>query len=194
MPAGRLLLVLALLAMAFLHVRHQSFFIIVAACILPPLATSRPASTSPSAWLLVGALPLLLFSAFSPVLPPEGEGNPRRLIAAIPAELRNRPVLNEYSFGGPLILVGVRPYVDGRADMYGDAFVANYFKIADGDMDAFNAAVQRYGIQWTMLSHSQGNLIRNVEASGQWHRVYADDIGVIDVRRRRGNGLDDPSH
>ena len=35
-------------------------------------------------------------------------------------------MLNYYSFGGPLILSGIRPYIDGRGDMYGDRFVLGY--------------------------------------------------------------------
>jgi hypothetical protein len=128
---------------------------------------------------------MLAFKAWVPLLPPEGPANPRRLIAAIPAELRNRPVLNEYTFGGPLILNGIRPYIDGRTEIYGDAFVMNYFRIIDGDMRAFDDAVRRYGIEWTMLSPAQGKLIRNMESSGEWRRVYGDEVGVIDVRQRR---------
>jgi hypothetical protein len=105
------------------------------------------------------------------------------LIAAIPADLRNRPVLNEYTFGGPLILAGIRPYIDGRGELYGDAFVINYMDIGDGDMRAFGEAVRRYDIRWTMLSRSQDKLIKSIEASGEWRRVYADKFGVIDVRQ-----------
>jgi hypothetical protein len=183
-PLGRLALLIVLMGLAFLHVRHQSFFIIVAACVLPPLASDPQTSGPVPRWLLAGVLPLLAFRAVVPLLPPEGPANPRRLIAAIPPELRNRPVLNEYTFGGPLILAGIRPYIDGRGEIYGDEFVANYVKIADGDMHAFNDAVRRYDIRWTMLSPSQATLIRSMESSGQWRRIYADRFGVIDVRNR----------
>ncbi len=188
-PLGRLVLLITMMGMAFLHVRHQSFFIIVGACLLPPLASRPQSSDRVPKWLLAGALPLLLFRSLVPLLPLEGPANPRRLIAAIPPDLRRRPVFNEYTFGGPLILAGVRPYIDGRGEIYGDAFVANYVKIADGDMRAFNEAVGRYDIRWTMLSTSQTSLIRSMEASGQWQRIYADQIGVIDVRRPSPKGL-----
>ena len=188
-PIGRLILLIVMMGMAFLHVRHQSFFIIVAACVLPPLASSRQLSDRVPKWLLAGALPLLLFRSLVPLLPPEGPANPRRLIVAIPPELRHRPVFNEYTFGGPLILAGIRPYIDGRGEIYGDAFVANYLKIADGDMRAFDNAVRRYDIRWTMLSPSQARLIRSIEASGQWQRIYADEIGVVDVRKASTGGL-----
>lgn len=180
-PIGRLVLLIVMMGLAFLHVRHQSFFIIVAVCVLPPLASSPQTRRVPK-WLLAGALPLLAFRSIVPLLPPEGPANPRRLIAAIPPDLKRRPVLNEYTFGGPLILAGIRPYIDGRGEIYGDEFVANYVKIADGDMRRFNDAVRRYDIRWTILSPSQATLIRSMEASGQWRRVYEDKVGVIDVR------------
>jgi hypothetical protein len=181
-PIGRLILVLAMAGLAFLHVRHQSFFVIVAACVLPPLASQSPDRAGVSLWLLAFAVPMLLLRAAIPLVPPEGAANPSRLIAAIPAELRDQPVLNEYTFGGPLILAGIRPFIDGRGEIYGDAFVAKYIKIRDGDMSAFDSTVKQYNIRWTMLSRDQTKLIEGIEATGQWRRVYTDKVGVIDVR------------
>jgi hypothetical protein len=105
------------------------------------------------------------------------------LLAAVPPELRNEPVFNEYTFGGPLILAGIRPYIDGRAEMYGDKFVLDYVKISDGDMNRFNRAVDRYGIRWTILSKSNSKLIQKLDSSPNWRRLYSDKIGVIHVRK-----------
>ena len=113
-PIGRLALLLVTLGLAFVHVRHQSAFIILAACILPPLIRSRTAAKQVPGWLLLGALPLLAGRALVPLVPPENGANPRRLIAAIPQELRSQPVFNDYGFGGPLILAGIQI---GRADV-----------------------------------------------------------------------------
>jgi hypothetical protein len=179
---GRLLLLLLLLAMAFAHVRHQSFFIIVAACIVPPLWGAKSSPAVVPKWLVLGAVPLLAFRAIWPVMPPESMANPRGLIAAVPAELRTQPVFNGYSLGGPLILAGIRPYIDGRGEIYGDAFVADYVNIANGDMRAFNRAVLRHDIRWTMIANSDKRLIEGIESSGGWQRFYSDDVGVIDVR------------
>jgi hypothetical protein len=105
------------------------------------------------------------------------------LIAAVPQRLRSQPLLNDYMFGGPLILAGIRPYIDGRAEMYGDAFVINYSKIVlDGDLSSFSEAVKKYDIRWTMLSRGDKRLIEAIEASGSWTRIYSDEVGVIDVR------------
>jgi len=84
--------------------------------------------------------------------------------------------------GGPLILAGIRPYIDGRQDLYGDAFFADYEKAANGDAERFNRAVRRYDIRWAILpAHS--DLLVVLDASGQWRPIYADKVGVIYVRR-----------
>ena len=181
-PLGRLVLLLVLLGLAFAHVRHQSSFIIVAALVVPPLFISRPTAADVPKWLLFGAMPMLAYACLSGLTPPESAANPRSLIAAIPAPLRAQHVFNEYTFGGPLILAGIKPYIDGRAEIYGDAFVADYADIIGGDMAAFDRAVQRYDIRWAVLPNASKALIRGLETSGQWRRIYADKIGVIEVR------------
>jgi len=113
--------------------------------------------------------------------------NPQKLIAHVPPSLRTKPVFNEYSFGGPLILAGIKPYIDGRADMYGDAFVLDWVDMADGDMAKFDGAVRKYGIQWTMLRPNQ-KLVKQLDASPRWRRFYADQVGIIHVRIDSGPG------
>lgn len=181
-PLGRLLLLLMLSALAFSQVRHQSWFVIVACCVVPPLLGSEPSKTLQARWLVMLAVPLLLVRAMWPVVPDNNAANPRRLIAAVPASLRGQPVFNGYSFGGPLILAGIKPYIDGRSDMYGDSFVLDYSRIMDGDPARFSAAVKRYNIRWTMLPAGT-RLTRELDTSTSWRRLYADRVGVIHVRR-----------
>ncbi|HEX6740892.1 MAG TPA: hypothetical protein VF079_03745 [Sphingomicrobium sp.] len=183
LPPGRLVLLLALLLMAFSQVRHQSWFVIVAALLVPPVlgGTAEPARRLVPLALL--ALPLLLLRAALPITPVENSANPVQLIAAIAPDLRDKPVFNGYSMGGPLILAGIKPYIDGRQDLYGDAFFADYSAIADGDFARFNRAVARYGIRWTILGNGNRELIGELDRSGEWRRVYADKVGVIHVRR-----------
>ena len=183
-PIGRLLLLLAMAGMAFSEARHQSWFIIVAACIVPPLLETKASPTPTARWLPYAAIPLLMVRALWPVVPAENGANPRHAIAAIPPSLRGQPLFNGYSFGGPLILAGIRPYIDGRADMYGDAFVLDYSRILDGNMGRFDAVVRQYGIRWTMLP-ARSALARALDSSPEWKRTYADRVGVIHVRRDR---------
>ena len=196
---GETLLLLVLLLLAFTQVRQQAWLAIVAPLILTPrLAPHGRADAPPTfasaagkrGWLGAAAVIGLLALGtrlFVPLQPKEDVANPRTLLAHIPAELRTTPVFNEYSFGGPLILAGIKPYIDGRSDMYGDAFMADYVRIADGDMARFGKAVDKYGIGWTMLP-PKSRLTDVLDASPQWQRVYADKVGVIHVRRPGATG------
>lgn len=193
---GELLLLLLTLAMALTHIRHQSVFIILAALIVTPKLASKdreqaaPMFGSPreaqlwAAGALAAVIGIVALRGAIPLQPRETFSNPRGLIAHIPLELRSQPVLNEYSMGGPLILAGIRPYIDGRADMYGDAFVQDYLKITGGDWATFSKSVDKYGLRWTILQNNNG-LVRELDKSGEWRRIYSDKVGVIHVRRSR---------
>lgn len=186
-------LLLLLLAMAFHQMRHQAVLAIVAAMLLPRAlgGAERPALFADprqrrmvAAGVAVTLAGLLLFRIFSPLEPVENGANPKSAIAALPTELRTAPGLNGYGFGGPLILAGIRPYIDGRSDMYGDAFFADYQRILDGDRTAFDRAAGRYGLQWTMLPPRYGALIGRLDSDPAWERIYADANAVIHRRRR----------
>lgn len=182
-PIGRLLLLLAMLFLAFAQLRHQSWLAIVAAVLIPPLLGKRMEPKGSSLPILAAAVPLLLVRALWPLTPPESVSNPRSLLAHVPVELRRQAVFNEYSFGGPLILAGIKPYIDGRSEMYGDDFMTDYTEIAMGDWGRFERAVKRYNIRWTILPQGEFKLREELDHSPQWRRVYADKVGVIHVRK-----------
>ena len=182
-PIGRLLLLLTMLGLAFTQLRHQSWLAIVAAVIIPPLLGKKTEAKGNSIPILAAAVPLLLVRALWPLTPPESVSNPRSLLAAVPAELKSQPVLNEYSFGGPLILAGIKPYIDGRSELYGDDFMTDYTEIAKGDWGRFDRAVKRYNIRWTILPQGEFKLRDELDHSPQWRRIYGDKVGVIHVRK-----------
>jgi hypothetical protein len=183
----RWLLLGAFLFAALLQARHQAMLAIVAAMIVPegfarevmqPGAEKRTIE----AWVAAAAGAVLVIArSVLPLAPPDDESNPWKLIAAVPPELRSQPVLNGYSMGGPLILSGIRPYVDGRGDMYGDELVLGYARIAHGDPQKFNDAVARWNIRWAILPNRSDKLIALLDRSG-WRRVAKDNVGVIYVR------------
>jgi len=181
-------LLVFLLLLAFHQMRHQAVLAIVAAMLLPRAlgGAERPALLGVvERRLAMAALAgLLLFRIFSPLEPAENGANPKSAIAALPAELRAEPGLNGYGFGGPLILAGVRPYIDGRSDMYGDAFFADYQRILDGNRAAFDRAAGRFGLRWTMLPPRYGKLIARLDSDPAWERIYADRQAIIHRRRR----------
>ncbi|MCL6684497.1 hypothetical protein [Sphingomonas alba] len=190
---GEILILSFLLFMAFYQVRHQSWLGIVAPLILTPRLSTRiaggekfleqrvrPMAVTIAALALVGFVGRMAW----PIPVPDHASNPRALLAHVPPPLRSKPVFNGYSFGGPLILAGIRPYIDGRSEMYGDQFVADYVAMQEGDMGRFNAAVRKYGIEWTILPQTS-KLARALDASPDWRRTYADKIGIIHVRAGR---------
>ncbi|HEY4070164.1 MAG TPA: hypothetical protein VGM04_01235, partial [Sphingomicrobium sp.] len=170
--------------LALLQVRHQAMLAIVAAMVLPQ-GFGRSASARPDRSAIVvtatAAAALIVMRAVMPIHPPENEANPWKLIAAVPAQYRSQPVLNGYSMGGPLILSGIRPFIDGRGDMYGDALVADYVRITSGDPASFQDAVKRWGIRWAILPH-RSRLIGLLDRTPGWRRIASDEAGVVYVR------------
>jgi hypothetical protein len=186
LPRVRWLLLAGFLGLALLQVRHQAMLAIVAAMLLPEGFARgeglHPAGSPSLGWITAGAAALLLVvRAIVPLQAPENEANPWHLIAQVPAQLRSQPVLNGYSIGGPLILSGIRPYVDGRGDMYGDALVVDYARIVHGDPEAFGAAVRRWHIRWAILPNGS-KLIALLDRSPGWRLLRRDNVGAIYVR------------
>ncbi len=183
LPWVRWLLLAAMLGLAMLQVRHQAMLAIVAAMILPQ-GFARGAAVAPLSdrlsgrIALAGAALLVVARLIMPLQPPDNEANPWKLIAMVPPQLRSQPVLNGYSMGGPLILSGIRPYVDGRGDMYGDELVVGYADIVHGDKPAFEAAVRRWNIRWAMLP-LRSKLIPVIAGLPDWRLVARDKVGVI---------------
>ena len=185
LPWVRWLLLAAMLGLALLQVRHQAMFAILCAMLLPQgfgEASKHPISRS-EAWLTAAMAALLVgLRAVMPLTPSESETNPWELIAAVPPELRSKPVLNGYSMGGPLILSGIRPYVDGRGDMYGDELVLGFSRIMKGDANAFAQAVQRWNIRWAIVPNESKRIIALLDRSPGWHRIRQDKVGAVYVR------------
>ena len=190
LPWVRWVLLAALLGLALLQVRHQAMFAIVSAMIIPQgfAFDKKKAVAEPRRALLVvfAAAGLLIGArAVMPLSPPDNEANPWKLIATVPPELRSQPVLNGYSMGGPLILSGIRPYIDGRGDMYGDELVLGFAEISQGNAGAFDAAVRRWDIRWAILPNRSTALIGVIDRSPGWRRIAQDDVGVVYARTSR---------
>jgi len=185
------LLLVMLTALALHQMRHQAMLAISAALILPwamgresiraPLFAKRERRIAIAA-IAITVLGLAAFRAARPLEPAENGANPRSAIAALPADLRDKPGLNGYGFGGPLILSGIKVFIDGRQDMYGDAFVNDYQRMVDGDRPSLDAAVRRYGIKWTMLPPRYDRLIENLDSDPHWRRIHSDPVAIIHRR------------
>jgi hypothetical protein len=56
------------------------------------------------------------------------------------------PVFNDYESGGYLIFSGIAPFMDGRAGMYGDAFLKR--AATPSEMPAL---LEKYAVVWTCV-------------------------------------------
>ncbi len=198
MGAARLGLLLLLLSMTFQHVRQEILLMTVGPLLLAePLeralnperaAGERPVSWPPLAKIAApAAVASLLFAALAlwRVTTPDVRADriavPVTALDHVPAALRARPVFNDYSFGGWLVFKGVRPFIDGRSDMYGDDLLRLYLDVEHGDPAAIARAFRRYDIQWTILT-PKSPLVKRLDATPGWRRLYADKWAVVQTR------------
>jgi hypothetical protein len=184
----RLGLLLVVLGMALQHQRHLLVLAVIGPLLLAePLGAAlgalRPRTARP--WLLpafAAAVAVLIGLRFAqPAQRIDGENAPVTALAHLPPQLAGRPVLNSYGFGGWLIFKGHPVFIDGRADMYGDAFVRRYLSIWRGDPAALDWSLAQYGIDWTLLEPGD-RLVKVMDARAGWRRMYADRFAVIHVR------------
>jgi hypothetical protein len=111
----------------------------------------------------------------------DGPTAPVTALAHVPADMRRAPVLNDYDFGGYLIFEGVKPYIDGRADMYGDDFVAKDQDLQNGYESALQATLARWRIRWSILRPDLP-LVGVLDRTPGWKRLYADKYAVVQVK------------
>ena len=185
----RVVLLVGLVHMALQHARHEMLLAVVA-----PMLLARPAAealglvAAPSLaarkWLAAGLVAALALAGvrLARSLPElDTSSAPSRALAAVPEDLLGKPVLNSYSFGGFLIFAKVRPFIDGRADLYGAKFLTRYARLSAGDVELLAETLKRYDIAWTLLSPDQGAVAALDKAPG-WRRAYSDDHAVVHIR------------
>jgi hypothetical protein len=184
LPPIRLLIVVGLVWLALAHVRHQMLFGIVAPLIVAEaLGEPRPSRAVPS-WLAPIGVAVLVFMIAIRLAIPTRRGDdavtPMTALAHVVPALRAQPVLNAYDFGGYLIFSGVHVFVDGRTDMYGDAFLQNYDAIMKPDRKALTDALERWHIGWSILP--PGPAAQMMKTMPGWYRLYSDRFAVVDRR------------
>jgi hypothetical protein len=100
----------------------------------------------------------------------------------VPAKLRAMPVLNDYTYGGYLTFIGVRPYIDGRADMYGDEFVSDFMSlIHTAEADHLQKTLDKNKVAWTIFSKGDV-MVQGMDNRPGWHRLFANNYTVVHVR------------
>src|SRR6185369_8518865 len=188
----RIALVLGLLHMALAHVRNVEIFaLLLPIVVLAPVASqfalrpawsARPGAPAP----LMAAMLLLLcgwawlLAANTPIPVPESQA-PAAAVEALRAHHPKR-VLNDLPFGGYLIWRQIPVFVDGRAELYGEAFdMAFYRAMQLKDVNQFLDMLDKWNIDAVLLTPSTP-AVGLLDHIGGWRRAYTDGNAVLHVR------------
>ena len=205
LPWPRALIVMVLLHMTLQHQRYIDVLGLVSPLLMAPaigrqlaalmagravsavdrgaLELSKPATP---AGFGIGAAALLVASLFllrHGEAPPDGAGgfSPNAALAAVAAAHVPGPVLNDYDFGGYLIFRGMPPMIDGRNELYGDAYIKRYTQATQVLSDALPGLLDEYHVGWTLLEPRSPAVVLLDHLQG-WHRLYTSEMAVVHVR------------
>jgi hypothetical protein len=116
---------------------------------------------------------------------PDTSNQPIAAIEAARAAGLQGPVLNASHFGGFLIFHGIPVFIDGRADVYGDRLMGEYFDhVVHGEAGDMQRLLDKYRITWTLLP-PDSHLLLYLSQHPEWRKVYADRIAVVYAREPR---------
>jgi hypothetical protein len=106
---------------------------------------------------------------------------PTGLLSALDEAVAADPdphLFNEYTWGGWLIAArpGLRVFIDGRSEVYGDVQLRRYADIADGGADA-PGILAGLGVTHALVK-ADSLLVTDLEAAG-WTRIAGDAVGVL---------------
>ncbi|MDX1663796.1 MAG: hypothetical protein R3272_08380 [Candidatus Promineifilaceae bacterium] len=197
---AEMLLFLGTAAASLLSARHIPLFAIVAAPIVVRAwlglleerawgrALVRPAPAAPPRfvnWVLASLAVLAVLLWTTTKVATNEEAIAARYPAAavdylVETGLAESRGYNSYGWGGYLIWHDIPVFVDGRADVYGDAFLFYYLQALELQ-EGWQAPLDDYAVQYTLL-HPGTPLTTMLAASDAWRRAYADELAVVFVR------------
>jgi hypothetical protein len=131
--------------------------------------------------LLIAALRFIQVVKLQPEI--EAHNFPK---TAVDWVLENAPtgkLFNSYNWGGYLIwrmYPQERIYIDGRADVYGDAFIFEYLSIYN-TAPGWETKLNSQAIQ-TVLVETDSPLADLLRQSTAWHVAFADKVSTIFVK------------
>jgi hypothetical protein len=202
------LLLLVTTYAALRSVRHIPIFALVAVPILSELVLAwlrdrpiakrlegKPTPMSPAkAWLNAILLAAFLVFAVARVryvtrhqADAEAKDLPAAAVSFIAATRPPAPILNHYNWGGYFIwrlYPGYRVYIDGRADLYGDAFMDDLATAYYLKGTSWRSPLEKWGIR-TVVLPPDAPIVTALQALPDWETIYADKQAVVLTRRAR---------
>ncbi|MEJ1160079.1 hypothetical protein [Prosthecomicrobium sp. N25] len=201
-PLLRITPVMVLVHLMLKHVRGIPIFALLAPAFLAgplagqfPFIAARPspggepgsARVRAATWAAAAVLAALAgFGFVALVKDPQNETTkivPREALEAARAAGLTGKVLNDYGYGGYLIFEGVKTFVDGRAELFGRAFLDRWRKATDlNGPETLPALADAYGADWTI--HPAGSVAAHqFRMDPGWRLVHKDDVAVVYARQ-----------
>lgn len=114
----------------------------------------------------------------------EAQEFPVSAVEFIVAENPPGPIFNWYDWGGYLIwklYPERRVYIDGRADVYGDAFIEEFLRASKGEGD-WRAPLRRFDVRTVIIKPDSplASLLRQEEG---WSKAFEDHQAVVFIKR-----------
>jgi hypothetical protein len=149
-----------------------------------------PAKTLLNAVLLAGFLIFLLVRLHY-VTHRQAEAEAKELpavaVSFIATHQPPAPILNHYNWGGYLIwklYPEYRVYIDGRADLYGDAFMDDLATTYYLRGDSWRNPFEKWGIR-TVVLPPDAPLVTALRALPDWETLYGDNQAVVLTKKAR---------
>lgn len=114
----------------------------------------------------------------------EARNFPAAAVEFVRGQRPPQPIYHEYGWGGYMIwklYPDYRVYIDGRADVYGDAFLEEFLDTHTGGAN-WRAALDKAGVR-TVVVAADIPLASLLRMDVSWDKVYEDEQAVIFVRR-----------
>ncbi|WP_158927232.1 hypothetical protein, partial [Acidisphaera sp. S103] len=182
LPRFRVLLVTGLIFSTMQHVRNAQVFAVMAPLLIANgLGPARPVVARE--WMLGGIVGLIAVASLCvrigfPMERVDEGSYATAALASVPDDLRAKPVLNDYGFGGLMIFSGIKPFIDGRADLYGEKGMERYLSIIHANGAVLDDVLCRYHIAWTIFPPDTV-VTALMDRTAGWHRFYSDKVAVI---------------
>jgi hypothetical protein len=93
---------------------------------------------------------------------------------------RERRMFNNYNWGGYLVWRGLPVFIDGRAEVYGDAFILRYLDTIFVRPN-WREMLNDFDVEFALIGR-ESPLSTVMLESGEWREVYQDDMAVILTR------------
>jgi hypothetical protein len=193
----RIMLLLGLTYMALSHVRNIEIFaflvpLVLAKPVAEQLGTIRTA-TAPSREMQSRSHVMMLAALAVAVA---GWASTKAFVAYHPFSFREMPVaavdvlqkrqaqriFSTAPFGGYLLSRDIKVFIDGRAELYGEKFVMDYFDaVMAKDVETLLRLLDTYQIDATLLDPTLP-ATKVLDHLPGWKRLYADNLAVIHIR------------